>query len=183
VDLLALFFQRFGERVVVLDDRERSTKNVWPEPDFSCTRPCTASGGPSARQAVAPALLRHVAAGESVALRARELVELLHEVAAQALDRRAQRVEPRRRRVLIRPSGSNVGSRSRGGLEVRERAEKLRQRGKLRALDGTATRAPSERSTRRKRSRRSSGSSARFAGPRRATSGAPSSTPASAMAA
>ena len=132
-------------------------------------------------QAVAAALLRHVAARQRVGMRSRDLLELPHDLLPEPLDRRADRVEARGRRVLDAPVGLERGlalpRRSSKDASGKSRSERA---GSSRSGTGTAARAPSARSTRRKRSRRSSGGSARPCGPRRETRGAPSSSPPSA---
>ena len=128
---LALFFDGFGERVVVLDDEERLDEDGLArarplvQEAAHLVAPIRAHG-----QAVAAALFRHVAARQCVRMRPRDLLELPDDFLPQPLDRRADRVEARGRRVLDTPVGLERGlALCEQVFEGRERKEQVGKSG------------------------------------------------------
>ena len=138
VDFLALLLERLGEGVVVLEDGERLDEERLPGARFLVHEPRhrVAPVRPHG-EAVAAALLRDVTLGERVAMAPREFLELSDDFAPQALDRGAERVEARGRRVLH--AAVRLEGRLALGQEVLERgdrAEELREVGELDVFDG-----------------------------------------------
>ena len=148
-DLLALFLEGLGERVVGLHHFERLDEERLSRAGFlvhdarEAVLPVGAHG-----HAVPAALLRDVAFREDVGARPRELLEALHDVAAEPEDGRADREKPRRGRVLDPAVGfeddgtlgekiGKVGERQEqpgevGEIEVRDRHRRARALGALR---------------------------------------------------